>query len=79
MQRRSLIQSALITLAGPAFPTVWAQNRAGSGWRVGRVLPLTGSQVSYGEAKRDGGDAFVAAVNAKGGIAGRQAGGIDHA
>jgi branched-chain amino acid transport system substrate-binding protein len=72
MLRRSLIKSSLISLAASACPVVWAQNRASNSWRVGRVLPLTGSQISYGEAKRDGGDAFVAAANAKGGIAGKQ-------
>lgn len=40
-------------------------------WRVGRVLPLTGPQALYGEAKRDGGDAFANRINAKGGINGR--------
>ncbi len=69
MLRRSLIQSTLVTLAAPA---VWGQNKASNVWRVGRVLPLTGSQISYGEAKRDGGDAFAAAINAKGGIAGKR-------
>jgi branched-chain amino acid transport system substrate-binding protein len=38
---------------------------------VGRSLPLTGPLKSYGEAKRDGADAFIKKVNAAGGIGGR--------
>jgi branched-chain amino acid transport system substrate-binding protein len=53
--------------ASPAL--IHAQGK--SSWRVGRVLPLTGQQASYGEAKRDGGDAFAASLNAKGGINGK--------
>ncbi len=38
---------------------------------VGRSLALSGPLKSYGEAKRDGGDAYIAKVNASGGIGGR--------
>ena len=39
---------------------------------VGRSLALSGPLKAYGEAKRDGGDALIAKVNAAGGIAGRK-------
>jgi branched-chain amino acid transport system substrate-binding protein len=38
---------------------------------VGRSLALTGALKSYGEAKRDGGDAYLKRINANGGIGGR--------
>lgn len=38
---------------------------------VGRSLPLTGPLKSYGEAKRDGADAYIRKVNAAGGVGGR--------
>jgi len=38
---------------------------------VGRSLPLSGPLKSYGEAKRDGGNAYIQKVNAAGGIGGR--------
>ena len=37
---------------------------------VGRSLALSGPLQSYGEAKRDGGDAYIARVNAAGGVNG---------
>lgn len=38
---------------------------------VGRSLALSGPLQSYGEAKRDGGDAYIHKVNASGGVGGR--------
>jgi ABC-type branched-subunit amino acid transport system substrate-binding protein len=38
---------------------------------VGRSLALSGPLQSYGEAKRDGGDAYIRKVNAAGGVGGR--------
>jgi branched-chain amino acid transport system substrate-binding protein len=38
---------------------------------VGRSLALSGPLKGYGEAKRDGGDAYVAKINAAGGVGGR--------
>ena len=38
---------------------------------VGRTMDLSGALKSYGEAKRDGGDAYIAKLNAAGGIGGR--------
>jgi branched-chain amino acid transport system substrate-binding protein len=45
---------------------------ADDGIVVGRTLVLSGPLQTYGEAKRDGGDALIAAVNAAGGVDGRQ-------
>ena len=39
---------------------------------VGRSLALTGPLKIYGEAKRDGGDAYISKINAAGGVSGRQ-------
>lgn len=39
---------------------------------VGRSLALSGPLKSYGEAKRDGGDAYINKVNAAGGVGGRK-------
>ena len=38
---------------------------------IGRSLPLSGPLQSYGEAKRDGGNAYIQKVNAAGGVGGR--------
>ncbi len=38
---------------------------------IGRSLALTGPLKLYGEAKRDGGDAYVTKINAAGGVAGK--------
>lgn len=38
---------------------------------VGRSLPLSGPLRSYGEAKRDGGNAYIKKTNAAGGVGGR--------
>ncbi|WP_309684163.1 ABC transporter substrate-binding protein [Polaromonas sp.] len=39
---------------------------------VGRSLALSGPLKSYGEAKRDGGDAYINKVNAAGGVGGKK-------
>lgn len=39
---------------------------------VGRSLALSGPLKSYGEAKRDGGDAYISKVNAAGGVGGKK-------
>ena len=39
---------------------------------VGRSLALSGPLKSYGEAKRDGGDAYINKVNAAGGVSGKK-------
>jgi ABC-type branched-subunit amino acid transport system substrate-binding protein len=38
---------------------------------VGRSLPLSGPTTSYGEAKRDGGDAYINKINRLGGVGGK--------
>lgn len=60
---RLLLSSWALSLAGPAL--------AADAIVVGRSLPLTGPLKSYGEAKRDGADAYIRKVNAAGGIGGR--------
>jgi ABC-type branched-subunit amino acid transport system substrate-binding protein len=66
MKRRTLL------VAAAAATCARAARAEQNSWRVARSLPLSGPQSSYGEAKRDGADAFVAAANARGGIAGRR-------
>lgn len=56
----------VITALLPAT-TTWAADPI----LVGRSLPLSGPLKSYGEAKRDGGNAYIQKINAAGGIAGR--------
>jgi branched-chain amino acid transport system substrate-binding protein len=50
-----------------ATPMAWAVDPI----VIGRSLVLSGPLKSYGEAKRDGGDAYVEKVNKSGGIAGK--------
>ena len=69
MRRRTVIGAAAAMTAAAA---VWGEENQGNAWRVARSLPLSGPQSAYGEAKRDGGDAFAAMVNARGGIRGRR-------
>lgn len=45
--------------------------RAADAIVIGRSLVLSGPLQSYGEAKRDGGDAYIAKINAAGGVGGR--------
>lgn len=72
MKRRTFIVSAVAAAAAAATPAVWGQGRIAGTWRIARSLPLTGAQATYGEAKRDGGDAFAEMANARGGVAGRR-------
>jgi branched-chain amino acid transport system substrate-binding protein len=55
--------TALITWAWPAS--------AADSIVIGRSLALTGGLKLYGEAKRDGGDAYINKINSSGGIAGK--------
>ncbi len=59
-----------ITASAVCMPWL-AHSQTRASWRVGRVLPLSGAQALYGEAKRDGADAFAARINGKAGISGR--------
>ena len=57
---------AIATLALSWLPASAADNIV-----IGRTLALSGGLKLYGEAKRDGGDAYLAKVNAAGGVGGR--------
>ena len=63
--RRSLVMAAV--LSGVAVSSAWAAEPI----VIGRSLALTGPLKPYGEAKRDGGDAYIEQVNKAGGIRGR--------
>jgi len=60
-----------ITLLALALQLVCASANAADSIVVGRSLVLSGPLQSYGEAKRDGGDAYIRKVNASGGVGGR--------
>ena len=60
---------ACLLLACTQFVGVSAQ--AADAIVIGRSLTLTGPLKGYGEAKRDGGDAYISKINAAGGIGGR--------
>ena len=57
-----LMATLAIALAAPAYSEIV----------VGRSLPLSGAQTSYGTAKQDGADALIARVNREGGVNGQQ-------
>lgn len=65
--------SAGLTLAATLIATLlsFSTAHAADTIVVGRSLPLTGALASYGEAKRDGGDAYIKKVNSAGGVGGR--------
>lgn len=64
-------RAAIATLLLAITPLVWTAARAADAIVVGRSLVLSGPLQSYGEAKRDGGDAYIHKVNASGGVRGR--------
>jgi len=70
MQRllRVLVAGTTALVLHLAAPGAWAAEAI----VIGRTLALSGTLRIYGEAKRDGGDALVASVNAAGGIGGRR-------
>jgi branched-chain amino acid transport system substrate-binding protein len=59
-----------LLIVGMQFASTPAAAAAGA-IIVGRSLTLTGPLKGYGEAKRDGGDAYISKVNASGGVGGR--------
>ncbi len=69
MKYLSFIPVALIS-AG--LQLAWVPGLCAESIVVGRSLALSGALTTYGEAKRDGGDAYVAKVNAAGGVGGRK-------
>lgn len=68
IDKRFLIAAALLATA---LQTAWTPADAADSIVVGRSLPLSGPLQSYGEAKRDGGDAYINKVNAAGGVGGK--------
>lgn len=60
---------ACLLIVGTQF--VGMPSAAADAITVGRSLTLSGPLKAYGEAKRDGGDAYINKVNAAGGVAGR--------
>jgi branched-chain amino acid transport system substrate-binding protein len=58
-------------LAAAALQFAWTPASAADPIIVGRSLALSGPLKSYGEAKRDGGDAYINKINKAGGVAGR--------
>jgi ABC-type branched-subunit amino acid transport system substrate-binding protein len=66
--RRGFVVTAVLCAAGLSQPGGAA---AANSIVVGRSLPLTGPLKSYGDAKRDGGDAYIKKVNDAGGVSGR--------
>ncbi len=62
----------LARLTAVALLSVALSARAADSIVVGRSLALSGPLKSYGEAKRDGGDAYINKVNAAGGVGGKK-------
>ncbi|MBX3587853.1 MAG: ABC transporter substrate-binding protein [Ramlibacter sp.] len=58
--------------AAVALTCLLPLSHAADKWVVGQSAPLTGSNGEFGTATRDGANAWFAALNAKGGVAGRQ-------
>lgn len=54
------------------FQTVTVPTHAADAIVVGRSLALSGPLKGYGEAKRDGGDAYINKINSTGGVGGRK-------
>jgi ABC-type branched-subunit amino acid transport system substrate-binding protein len=64
-------RTAMATLWLAIAPLAWSPAQAADAIVVGRSLVLSGPLQSYGEAKRDGGDAYIHKVNAAVGVRGR--------
>jgi branched-chain amino acid transport system substrate-binding protein len=61
---RPIVLFFITVLAALAWPAIAADSIV-----IGRSLALTGPLKLYGEAKRDGGDAYITKINANGGVA----------
>ena len=73
MPTSKLNSSCLRTFfTGAVFLAVALSAHAADGIVIGRSLALSGPLKSYGEAKRDGGDAYINKVNAAGGVGGKK-------
>lgn len=66
---RTLVVAMAAVVLYLALPHVQAADDA---IVIGRTLVLSGPLQAYGEAKRDGGDALIASINASGGVGGRR-------
>jgi branched-chain amino acid transport system substrate-binding protein len=66
------LMSSSARVAIAALALAWLPAHAAENIVIGRSLTLTGPLKLYGEAKRDGGDAYIAKVNAAGGINGKK-------
>lgn len=69
MKRKALL--VLLGWLATSLPLIVAPAHAADSIVVGRSLALSGPLQSYGEAKRDGGDACIHKVNTAGGVNGR--------
>jgi branched-chain amino acid transport system substrate-binding protein len=67
---KALSSAAFLAIAASALAGLPAH--AADTIVIGRSLTLSGPLKAYGEAKRDGGDAYIAKVNAAGGINGKK-------
>ena len=66
-------KGCLVNLAATVIGLfTYASALAADGISVGRSLTLSGPLALYGESKRDGGDAYIAKINAAGGVGGRR-------
>ncbi len=65
--KSAYLLACLVGFAALQLPLICA----GQTLVVGRSLPLTGPLTGYGEAKRDGGDAYIQQINSAGGIGGK--------
>ena len=66
MKLKSLALMALVALLGSA-----AVAQAQDKWVIGQSAPLTGGNAKFGQDIRDGATAWFKAVNARGGVQGR--------
>lgn len=71
-RRQSARALAVMIAVGASFTLLSAGAAAADAIQVGRSLALSGALLSYGEAKRDGGDAYIEKINRAGGVNGRK-------
>ena len=67
-----LLASLVVPLAALFLASWHAPLLAAESIVIGRSLALSGALKAYGEAKRDGGDAYIDKVNKAGGVGGKQ-------
>ena len=69
MKKKTLL--ILLGWLATSLPLIGTPAHAADSIVVGRSLALSGPLQSYGEAKRDGGDACIHKINTAGGVGGR--------